>query len=82
MKKLLLFIPLVFLAYPSFGNEEQTFTPIPHCSTNDYQREVIYDKCIIDKMPVGAKATLANSVRDECKRISCNPSWWESFWYN
>jgi hypothetical protein len=51
------------------------------CTTTIASSEIIYNKCIIDKMPVGAKSTLANSVRHECKRISCNPSWWESYWY-
>ena len=51
------------------------------CSTEFLRMEEIYDACIIDKLPSGAKSTLRYSVINVCDRISCNPNFYEKLKY-
>mgnify|MGYP003706445381 FL=1 len=68
--------------YKTGGYEESEFKIMKKgCSTEFLRMDEIYDNCIIDKLPTGAKSTLRNSVINVCDRISCNPNFYEKLKY-
>ncbi len=50
------------------------------CSTSEEESFVIFDNCLLDKS-VGKEKHLLKTIERVCKRISCNPSFLESFKY-
>ena len=51
------------------------------CSVEVSRQAEIYDNCIIDKLPVGAKSVLRNSIVKSCQRIACTPGFMDKFKY-
>ena len=50
------------------------------CSTTITESGIIYDNCVLDKSEGTAKH-LRNTIKRVCRRISCNPSFFESLKY-
>lgn len=47
----------------------------------ELKREIIFDNCMADKLPVTNNRQLNNTVRKICDRIADKPNWWHRFRY-
>ena len=73
----------VLLQWQSSRNYDQKSYTIKNvgCSADVFREAEIYDNCIIDKLPVGAKGILKASIRKSCRRIACSPGFLDNLKY-
>ena len=61
-------------------NKKPVFYEGAKCSMQCPEINVVYDNCFVDKMKDASKTSMA-SVRRSCKRIACNPTFFQKLNY-